>query len=295
MSTALPSYMDSSALEKILEHRFVSELTSRLWLDGCRDVEVLRSEVDAHGHDLVIEARGTMRHIQLKSMIRGGKKQHVTINSRLAAKEAGCVVWYDYDPLTLQLGPFRWFGTLPGLGLPGLGDTIAKHSKGDSSGHKHVRAAHREIRKSKFQQVESMQELVPLLFGYERRVEIELLQAHLSSSSGTPEQSGLGDLRGHRVSTVLQDLRWASSVEIAHMVDGYDLVTRLGLGDPFEFEERQLNHALETGRWLGGPAVLWATLFLEHRRWRTASIAPDVEMERLLDRLCRQLVESVES
>ena len=74
MPAQTDAYLDSSCLEKVLEHRFVAELTTCLWLAGCRDVEVLRSEVDAHGYDLVVEARGILRHIQLKSMVRGGQE-----------------------------------------------------------------------------------------------------------------------------------------------------------------------------------------------------------------------------
>lgn len=77
------------------------------------------------------------------------------------------------------------------------------------------------------------------------------------------------------------------------MLHGYDLAETLGLGDPFEFEEKQLEHGCQRGIWLGGPAVLWVTLFLEHRRWRTAPFDPEPEMRQLLDRLCRQLVGSL--
>lgn len=159
------SYLDSSALEKVLEHRFVAELASALWIEGCRDLEILRSEVDAHGYDLVIEARGSMRHIQLKSMVIGGKKQHVTVNTRLAAKPSGCVVWFDYHPKTLELGPFRWFGAPPGAGLPDVGHAMARHAKANSQGHKNKRTGHRVVRKSSFHHVDSLADLIQLLFG----------------------------------------------------------------------------------------------------------------------------------
>jgi len=94
---------------------------------------------------------------------------------------------------------------------------------------------------------------------------------------------------------VPDDLTWDASLEFAHLVDGYDLAARLGLGDPLEFEGRQLEHALSHGSWTGGPAVLWATLFLEHRRWRTAPIDPDADMIQLLNKLSRQLVESLKA
>ena len=148
-------YLHSSGLEKVLEHRFIAELTTCLWLGGCRDFEVLRSEVDASGYDLVVEARGVLRHIQLKSMVTGGKKRSVSVNMRLASRPSGCVVWFDYDPATLSLGPFPWFGTLPELGLPDLGEEVARHTKGDSTGFRNKRSGHRVLRKSKFSQVDT--------------------------------------------------------------------------------------------------------------------------------------------
>ncbi|MBM0170855.1 hypothetical protein [Altererythrobacter sp. C41] len=286
-----PAYLRSADLEKVLEHRFVAELTSRLWLDGCRDFEVLRSEVDTSGYDLVVEARSVLRHIQLKSMARGGKKRSVTVNMRLASKQAGCVIWCDYNPATLELGPFRWFGTLPGLGLPDPGDKVARHSKGDANGSKNLRGGHRVLRKSKFVEVPTLGDLLPFLFGYDDTDEIKLLRHSICGTLASTTPTWLQEVCAGHFDNIPEDLQWKDSVELAHLVEGYDLAARLGLGDPFEFDERQLAFALESGSWKGGPAVLWATLFLEHRRWRTAPIEPDPGMRLLLDRLCQQLIE----
>lgn len=287
-------YLHSSGLEKVLEHRFIAELTTGLWLQGCRDFEVLRSEVDASGYDLVVEARGVLRHIQLKSMVKGGKKRSVSVNIRLASKPSGCVVWFDYDPSTLALGPFRWFGTLPELGLPDLGEEVARHTKGDSTGSKNERPGHRVIRRSKFTQVDMIADLVPLLFGYGNEDEIRLLRNSMSEPPDPSAQMWVGEIYAGSFDAMPSDLQWKDSVHLAHLVDGYELSRDLGLGDPFEFEARQLAHATETGRWAGGPAALWTTLFLEHRRWRNACpVAPHSETEFLLDRLCGQLATSL--
>lgn len=290
------SYLHSSSLEKVLEHRFVSELTTCLWLGGCRDFEVLRSEVDASGYDIVVEAKGVLRHIQLKSMAKAGKKRSVSVNMRLASKPSGCLVWFDYDPATLRLGPFRWFGTLPGFGLPHPGEEVARHTKGDSTGSKKQRVAHRVLRKSKFTQVGTVADLVPFLFGYEFTDEIQLLQHRMSEPPDPVAQAWIREIYAGNFAAVPEGLAWKESAHLAHLIDGYDLARSLGLGDPFDFEARQLAHATETGRWSGGSAVLWTTLFLEHRRWRNASpFSPDPETELLLDRLCRQLATSLKS
>jgi hypothetical protein len=155
----------SSALEKVLEHRFVAELSTTLWKRRISDFEVLRSEVDRHGYDLVIEANGILRHVQLKAMRQGGKRAEVALNRRLAAKPSGCVVWMIYDPVTLAPGPFLWFGGEPGKPLPELGDRVAHHTKGNAEGTKTPRPDHRVVRKSAFEMVGSMDELVERLFG----------------------------------------------------------------------------------------------------------------------------------
>lgn len=44
--------------EKVLEHIFLSELSKAFLLDLSVPFEVLRSEFDANGYDIVVEARG---------------------------------------------------------------------------------------------------------------------------------------------------------------------------------------------------------------------------------------------
>lgn len=64
-------------------------------------------------------------------------------------------------------------------------------------------------------------------------------------------------------------------------------------GDPLSFEWDQLCAAEASGAWTGDPAMLWALLFLEHRRWRTSPVEPGAKMTVLLDRLCQQLRRSL--
>lgn len=165
MEAGSPDHFNSSVQEKILEHQFVAALTSCLWRRGFRDIEVLRSEADAFGHDLVIEAGGIIRHIQLKTSVRTAKTARVQINTRLAAKPSGCVIWFLYDADALDIGPFRWFGSEPGISMPDLGDRIAKHSKGNREGYKAQRSGLRVLPKARFTTVETIEELASILFG----------------------------------------------------------------------------------------------------------------------------------
>jgi hypothetical protein len=52
-----------------------------------------------------LETRGIVRHIQLKSNYRGEKKAaEVDINTGLARKPSGCVIWVQFEQQTFELG-----------------------------------------------------------------------------------------------------------------------------------------------------------------------------------------------
>lgn len=114
--------------EKALEHIFLSDLSKALLLDLSVPFEVLRSEFDANGYDIVVEARGIIRHIQMKVTRVGGKRRNVDINLALADKPSGCVVWMMADPATLNIGPFYWLGATPGLPLTIIDGSITRPS-----------------------------------------------------------------------------------------------------------------------------------------------------------------------
>ena len=293
-------WLASSTLERLLEHRFIAELTTHLWCRGTREFDVLRSEVDAHGHDLVIECQGLIRHIQLKAMVRGGKRRDVAVAVSLTQRPSGCVVWMHYDPLTLELGPFLWFGAAPGEPLPPLGERIARHSKGNASGVKGERPALRLVRRSTFESLDSIELLSERLFGIPQgsgvtaaQRQLELLSEHLRSRNAPEGETWLQRVAGGDFSAIPNELSWASSLGLAHLVDGYDLVEQAGWGDLFKFAERRLAIAAITGKWSGGPAELWGSLFLEHRRWRFAGKDPNAEQLMLLDQLSQTVVQSI--
>ena len=156
---------DSSLREQVIEHLFVGDLLRSLWRRGARDVEVLRAEVDRAGYDLVLECNGVLRHVQLKASYRSAKTSRVGININLARKPSGCVIWIRFDPDTMDLGPFLWFGGPPGEPLPPLGDRVGKHSKGDRTGFKAARPNIRILNKGQFSAFSTMDEVAQTLFG----------------------------------------------------------------------------------------------------------------------------------
>lgn len=158
--------LHSSYREALLEHLFAGEVMKYLWLQGIHRMEVLKPQVDDGGYDLVLEANGITRHVQLKSSHQGSSTARVNVNLRLMEKPSGCVVWTIFDPDNLELGPFYWFGGGPGQGLPDVRDfEIAKHAKGNAEGVKLQRPNVRVIPRGRFTRVDSIPELVEKLFG----------------------------------------------------------------------------------------------------------------------------------
>jgi len=76
----------STLRERIVEHVFVGDALRRLWQRGVTDVEVLRSEFDAGGYDLVMSYRKVVRHIQFKSVMEDGKAANVKVASSLSSR-----------------------------------------------------------------------------------------------------------------------------------------------------------------------------------------------------------------
>ena len=128
-------------------------------------VEILKPQVDDAGYDLVIDCNSSIRHVQLKSSRIGAKRASVNISLKLAQKPSGCVIWVFFDPSTLILGPFLWFGSPPGHPLPEIEDfRVTKHTKGDAKGKKADRPGLRDVPKGRFERLASIDELIDRLF-----------------------------------------------------------------------------------------------------------------------------------
>ena len=67
----------SSYREALLEHLLVGELMRHMWVRGLGRLEVLQTQVDDSGYDLVLEARSVIRHVQIKATFRGSRTQRL--------------------------------------------------------------------------------------------------------------------------------------------------------------------------------------------------------------------------
>jgi hypothetical protein len=156
----------SSYREILLEHLFVGEVMRRLWMRRIAEFEVLKPQVDDSGYDLVLEANGVVRHVQLKSSFASATTNGAKASLKLAAKPSACVIWLFFDPTSMQLGPFLWFGAGPGEPIPTLeAFKKARHTRANAQGVKKERPNQRWIPRSRFAAVDTLEELVSKLFG----------------------------------------------------------------------------------------------------------------------------------
>jgi hypothetical protein len=282
---------NSTVREKVLEYHFLAAITRELIGRGIA-FDVLRGDVDFSGSDVVIEANGYTRHIQLKGMIAGGKCNRYKISNSLGRASSGCVVRMVHDPVTFEIVRYDWFGATAGTRLPWFGNRVAKHSKGDANGEKKVRPKHRTLLASKFEPLATMAQLVDRLFlpGIAPG-RITMLKRALQGSERQSGAPGWADrLREGYLDSIPADVRWDSSHHLATLIDGYGLAEAAGCGDPHEFEWRQLTFAETHGHWRGDAVDLWVTLYLEQRRWYYSSpFESDGRQKALLDVLCAQL------
>lgn len=155
----------------LIEHLLVGEIMRRLWLRDITQFEVLQPQVDDSGYDLVIEANGVVRHIQLKSSFDTAATSGVKVSLKLALKPSACVIWVRFNPKTLELGPFLWFGAEPGEPIPDIGEfRIARHTRANAEGIKQKCPNQRHIPKGQFEKITSYDDLVFKLFGEFRSV-----------------------------------------------------------------------------------------------------------------------------
>ena len=161
-------FLRSTFYEQLVEHVFISELLQEAWFGFKETIEVLRSEIDAAGYDIVLECNGILRHIQLKTSDVDARTAQQKVNIALTEKPGGCIIWVfrteDAAARRVALS-YRFFGGDPGEPLPSLNDfRVAKHTKANAQGVKLERPAIRVIPKGKFIAIDNTRELLAKLF-----------------------------------------------------------------------------------------------------------------------------------
>ena len=85
---------------------------------------------------------------------------------------------------------------------------------------------------------------------------------------------------------------WEVSAEFAHLINGYTVTERLGLGSPEDVWHALSQQYDATGQWRGSVIELWSVLFLLHRSARFSAGGGEVESRE--DQLCVTLREALQ-
>jgi hypothetical protein len=150
--------------ERIVEHIFIGEALRLLWERGITDVEVLRSEFDAYGYDLVLARGAVVRHIQFKTGLK--TPSAISVPLALASKPSGCLLWIQVRRKDLALGPFLWFGGAPGEPLPRIGDyAVPLRATHNKAGVRPPKTRHRLVPNKKICKLDTLVMVVEKLFG----------------------------------------------------------------------------------------------------------------------------------
>lgn len=155
----------STLRERIVEHAFVGEALRALWRHGIHDVEVLRSEFDAFGYDLVMARKTMIRHIQFKVESKGETPSKVSVARALAEKPSGCVIWIAVDD-DLKFKRYFYLGGKPGSPLPAIADfPNTRRTTRNKAGERPRRANHHDVPGRKFCKLCTLDEVLVALFG----------------------------------------------------------------------------------------------------------------------------------
>jgi len=129
----------SSRREKILENLFIGEVLRELWRRGVYEADILQSDIDASGYDVVLDFEGGTRHIQLKVKKKNGRWA-IGANGKIGDRADGCVVVMEIDSVSLEFLGFHWLGKPIGSGGIDISDGRAvKHARVNAEGQKKER------------------------------------------------------------------------------------------------------------------------------------------------------------
>lgn len=96
-------FRHSRFYESLMEHRFIYDLARYFAMQTPpRYLNVLRSEVDMFGFDLVLSLDGQTRHLQLKTRSNSPSSNPYNISESIWRTPCSCVIWILYSSEKLE-------------------------------------------------------------------------------------------------------------------------------------------------------------------------------------------------
>lgn len=159
---------NSLYFEKLVEHRFISDMMTYCLYKKGITLEIIHAEIDTNGYDLILSYKNINRYIQLKTSEEDSTTSSQKINLLIIEKENPCIIWiirrYDNNINDFRFKYLYW-GANRNEPLPDIGKyKIAKHTKANSLGIKKQCKNTKIIPKGDFIEINSIEELFDKLF-----------------------------------------------------------------------------------------------------------------------------------
>jgi hypothetical protein len=159
---------NSLYFEKLVEHRFISDIMTYCWHKKGVTLEIIHAEIDINGYDLIISYKNTNRYIQLKTTDIKSKTYNQNFNSLILNKENPCIIWilrsYDNNKNDYDFSYLFW-GSDVKKSLPDIEKyKTAKQNKPNLSGKKEYRKNIKIIPKKDFIKFNTIEKLFNKLF-----------------------------------------------------------------------------------------------------------------------------------
>jgi len=156
---------NSTYLEKALHHIFLGSILQYMWSKDLSLLEIYSSEVDNNGFDVILSTETVTRYIQLKATNIHASRSRVDVNIRLAKKNGGCLIWMFYDPFSLEITEYLFFGGEIGKPFPNISQfKTGQYTRINASGERPFRKNIKLIPKRYFERIPNIALLVQKLF-----------------------------------------------------------------------------------------------------------------------------------
>lgn len=93
----------SNFRESMVEHRFIAELMEYCWQRDFFDIQVLHSEIDDSGYDLVVSIKNNTSFLQLKVTSEESRVCEFPIHQNLVSKPNAFILLIEYEKSNISI------------------------------------------------------------------------------------------------------------------------------------------------------------------------------------------------
>jgi hypothetical protein len=157
----------SSYVENVLRHALVAAIAGEQWMrNPLSCIQILNSEVDDSGFDIVLALGNRARYIQLKQTHSEKTPPHVSVRLSFATMLGSCVVLVAHNLHDLSIANFRFFGSAPDLPMPDIsaGARSIVPGRRNAAGERKRREGYRNVALRRFSPTLSSSQLLDMLF-----------------------------------------------------------------------------------------------------------------------------------